>query len=421
MREGKRIKNYIIYCIPLFILVILIWYHIRLSFDPILGNSNDRDTSANNPVSEKRDLIERLRSIGYLTGSAPASPKQNVTKYIKDKTYRGLNLYTSGHGPEAILIDMNGNILHTWHLDIWSIWPDFRPFPGTNLHKYWRRALLMENGDLFAIFTGIGLIKIDKNSKLIWDYPGDAHHDIFVAPDGLIYIVKRIIHIVPEYNPRKPILEDFVCILNSEGQALKCVSIFKAFKNSSYAFFLERAKPWGDIFHTNTIELLDRRLASRSPAFKKGNVLLSILRLDTVCVIDMESEKIVWAVSGPWKEQHEPSILSNGNMLIFDNQGLGKNSRVMEVDPFTLEILWEYKGTKEHPFYSHDCGACARLPNGNTLITESNNGRAFEVTPEKQIVWEFFNPHRAGKKGELIATLFDMVRLRPDFPTDWID
>ena len=37
-------------------------------------------------------------------------------------------------------------------------------------------------------------------------------------------------------------------------------------------------------------------------------------------------------------------------------------------------------------------GAAQRLPNGNTLITESERGRVFEVTPQKEIVWEFWNP-----------------------------
>ncbi len=66
-----------------------------------------------------------------------------------------------------------------------------------------------------------------------------------------------------------------------------------------------------------------------------------------------------------------------------------------------------------HRFFSELCGTCQRLPNGNTLITESTRGRAFEVTPDKEIVWEFFNPHRAGENDELIATLFELIRIPP--------
>ncbi len=55
------------------------------------------------------------------------------------------------------------------------------------------------------------------------------------------------------------------------------------------------------------------------------------------------------------------------------------------------------------------------MSNGNTLITESDPGRAFEVTPGKTVVWEYVNPRRSGKRKELIATLFEVVRLEPEF------
>jgi hypothetical protein len=41
-----------------------------------------------------------------------------------------------------------------------------------------------------------------------------------------------------------------------------------------------------------------------------------------------------------------------------------------------------------------------RLPNGNTLITEETGGRIFEVTPDREIVWEFVNPVRAEGRAE---------------------
>ena len=84
-------------------------------------------------------------------------------------------------------------------------------------------------------------------------------------------------------------------------------------------------------------------------------------------------------------------------------------------------IEWEYRGDHERPFYTKWCGSSARLPNGNTLITESDDGRAFEVTREGEIVWEFYNPHRVGADYEKIATLFELIRLPEDFPTDWAE
>ena len=71
-------------------------------------------------------------------------------------------------------------------------------------------------------------------------------------------------------------------------------------------------------------------------------------------------------------------------------------------------------------FYSRKIGSNQRLPNGNTLIVESWGGRAFEVAPDGQIVWEFFSPHRAGETEELIAVLFDMVRVPRSFTKGWL-
>jgi hypothetical protein len=76
-------------------------------------------------------------------------------------------------------------------------------------------------------------------------------------------------------------------------------------------------------------------------------------------------------------------------------------SRVIEIDPITLEIVWELDGVKlggksgffgKYKFYSSHISSAQRLPNGNTLVTEGAEGRLFEVTPEFEIVWEYVNP-----------------------------
>ena len=42
------------------------------------------------------------------------------------------------------------------------------------------------------------------------------------------------------------------------------------------------------------------------------------------------------------------------------------------------------------------------------------------MTPDKEIVWEFHNPHRAGEFGQLVATLFMLERLAPGSHTGWL-
>ena len=166
----------------------------------------------------------------------------------------------------------------------------------------------------------------------------------------------------------------------------KHISLLVLLENSPYARLLnERMKKHrgsgGDIFHTNTIELFNGKLAETSPLFRKGNVMVSMLYLNSIFIIDIEDEKMVWALgSGMWKWQHQPTLLGNGNILIFDNHLTGNSSQIIEFEPFSQEIVWYYRGNDKEKFFSKTCGSNQRLPNGNTLITETDFGRVFEVT-----------------------------------------
>lgn len=212
-------------------------------------------------------------------------------------------------------------------------------------------------------------------------------------------------------------------MLDPRGREKRRVSLLECFEGSEPRFrdiWLRNKGNSHDIFHTNSLEVLDGRFADRDPAFAAGRVLVSMLWLDTVAVVDLDEKKVVWAQEGGFHRQHDPKLTDAGTMLIFDNKGGPGLSRVLEIDPFHRTLVWEYRGTEDEPFVSRTCGASQRLPNGNTLVTESDNGRAIELTRDKRIAWEYVNPHRAGPDGEYVACLFEMVRLPADFPTGWI-
>ena len=64
-------------------------------------------------------------------------------------------------------------------------------------------------------------------------------------------------------------------------------------------------------------------------------------------------------------------------------------------------------------FFSLLRGGNQRLPNGNTIITESDQGRVFEVTKDGKIVWEFYNPLRF-KNGKRVTIYRSMRILDPE-------
>ena len=239
-----------------------------------------------------------------------------------------------------------------------------------------------------------------------------------VAADlaGRIFSLAHSPKLIP---PKNVILEDFIVILDSAGKELRRVSLYEAIANSEYSGWIDPARG-GDSFHTNTIEVLDGRAHSYSPHFRKGNVLVSLYELDALAVVDMHTQKVVWGLRGAFSRQHQPMVLENGNLLLFDNQG-GKpeHSRVLEISIATGEIVWSYEADEPGAFYTFCCGTSQRLPNGNTLITDTAGGTAFEVTPSKEIVWQYRSPFRARSNPDFVASLWEVVRLPSDFPIAW--
>ena len=356
----------------------------------------------------------RLLALGYVEGTTEAPHLTGVTKYDARRAQPGLNFYVSGHASEAYLVDMSGKLLHTWSYLREKAFPNLQGFTAARDmdRLYWRMAKPRPDGSIIAIYEGAGLVALDWESRPIWTFQGWNHHDIDIAPDGTIYALGRKRRTVLEQQPH-PFIDDLLQVLDADGKLVKELSIYDAIQNSDESDILRTVPPGEDILHTNAVRILDGSQTEKWPLFTKGRALLSIREIDALVVIDVESAKAVWSMMGTWHRQHAPEILASGNMLLFDNRGIENRSRVVEFSP-TWQPLWTYDGNGT-PFYSETCGGQQRLSNGNTLIAETEPGRALEVTPQGDIVWEFYNPHRTGKNDHLIAALFQMTRLPVDY------
>lgn len=77
-------------------------------------------------------------------------------------------------------------------------------------------------------------------------------------------------------------------------------------------------------------------------------------------------------------------------------------SKTGEEQP-TARVVWEYR--EDPDFYSAVGGDADRLPNGNTLITDCDNGRIIEVTAEGENIWEVFFENRRIYRSERISDL----------------
>lgn len=177
-----------------------------------------------------------------------------------------------------------------------------------------------------------------------------------------------------------------------------------------------------DWLHLNSMSELGRNPwyeRTGDERFHPKNILISSREASFIAIISRRTGKLVWRVGpqfgpgqpehhlGPLVGQHHAHMIpyglpGAGNILIFDNgmeSGYGgsngsflyyrDHSRVLEIDPTTLDVVWQY-GHAVGPsrFHSRFLSSAQRLPNGNTLITASLDGRIFEVTPDGTIVWQ---------------------------------
>lgn len=358
--------------------------------------------------------------------------ERGVTVHAEGLAQDGVTLYTSGHEAAAYLIDMKGEVLHEWRRPFSQVWAAGsgaikRPMPDS--HVYFRNARVFPNGDLLVIYEsvgdtpyGYGIAKLDRNSEVIWSYPGRAHHQLDIAPDGKIYaLTHEIVDDVHEglRHLARPRLEDFLVVLSPDGEELKKIRLIPAIAGSPFSTLLHRMPGFSaaDPLHANAVTYIDGTAAANFPFGREGQVLLSLRETNTLMVLDPETEAVTWATDGYWIGQHDPDILANGNILLFDNYGHYDRpeglSRVIEIDPRSMAVVWQYAGTAENPLASEIRADQQRLPNGNTLINESSGGRLVEVTHAGEVVWEFINPVRNGPDGNQIPIIGWAMRLDP--------
>lgn len=353
-------------------------------------------------VDSRSQALEfaQLQALGYVDGTYDEeSDLRDVIVNLESKTDPGYNFYSSRKQSGARLIDMQGRAVYQWQ----------SPHPGA-----WQHAELLPNGDVIVIVKDKRLDRYDKNSKRLWSVEGRFHHDLAIH-DGEIYVLWRRAERVEYLNPRVPILVDVIQVRSMEGEFKREISVLDVMHDSPYTFLLpsvgHRRVGKGvqlDVLHTNHVEVFDGRLAHLNPLYKKGNILVSMRNINSIAILDGETTKIVW-LWGPTNLvfQHHPTLLDNGHILLFDNGTT--QSRVLEIDPLSQQIVWQY-GPKKG-FFSATRGSNQRLPKGNTLITESDTGYVFEVTPKGRIVWKFANPIVDAKK--VRDAIWRMQRLDP--------
>ncbi len=343
----------------------------------------------------------------------PVPDKVDTVVFNSERTQEGAVLYTTTHDTKARLIDHNGEEIYSWTYDFSAVWPDQEHVVSLatleDKYFYSRDFHLYENGDILLMATaagvtpwGMGLVKLDKDSNVIWTFTGYPNNDFEVAPDGTIYVINHEIREDDLENntlPITPFLEDNILILSPEGEEIKSVSIMDAIDQSRFRDMFKEVpdEDSGDPTHSNSLTYFTNDHPT-VPWIKEGYIMVSIRNINAMAVIDPESEEVIHAYRLQTNMQHDLDYLDNGNFMVFDNRGSyteGGFTRVLEFHPETQEVYWQYDpppGVSDVLFESEFWGAQQRLENGNTLIVHAEMGRLVEVTTTADIVWDYRMP-----------------------------
>lgn len=136
--------------------------------------------------------------------------------------------------------------------------------------------------------------------------------------------------------------------------------------------------------------------------------------------------------------QHDASWIKTGcpgegDILVFNNgwnRPSGMYSSVDEIVPpvndygeYYLEpdssygpenLIWIYTGSPPSSFYSSIFSGAQRLEDGDTLICDGVAGKFFEVTPEKETVWQYINPYPS----PILNDVFKIVYIPAEEPPE---
>jgi hypothetical protein len=347
-----------------------------------------------------------------------------VAAYIKDRY-------------DAYLIDMDGNILNHWNARASRVWPDSDAVPaaGWDGSVEIHGAHLYDNGDLLVSLGGAGAAKLDRCGNVLWTIERYTHHHVEPLPDGGAFIPagvrrheRRPDRLPIDVGPSGFYLDDVLVRVDRDGRQLGEKSVIDILLDAGWASVLlsgpgsDKAVREEDPIHLNDVEVLPAELAPAFPMFAAGDLMLSLRHPNTIFVVDPTDWRVKWVMTGPFLAQHDPDFLPNGHILVYDNRITGPtprlgNSRLVEIDPATRQVVWTFEGEGGHAFYAHSRGEQQFLPNGNILFVDPYGGRLLEIAPHasKKIVWEWVNLIEPGSVGMIT----DVQRV-PREAVDWV-
>ena len=378
----------------------------------------------------------------------PSIYPTGTTVYNPEKAFNGYTLFTMGHFPKGVepyespstmyLIDMNGNIVHTWKLPFETHHGELKQNGNLVIICDDAKAIPGRPGEPpFRIGGAQGWIyELDWDGNIVFEhFDPEMHHDFSMMKNGnLLYLGWEQ---VPKDLQKK--IKGGVKGSEHPGGVMWGTTIKEVDRKGKIVWKWSAVEHWdpeidimGNIYnrdewgHANSVDEMDN-----------GDIVFDAKHTDTAYIVDKGTGKVKWRwgslqymdketgqieykkrgasdTLGGQHGAHEitAGLPGAGNILIYDNGMYADASRAVEVDWKTNKVVWESASIGNRGHFSRYISSAERLPNGNTLIDEGSSSRFFEVTKEGEVVWEYIAdiPHS-----------FRAHRYAPDFAPQFKD
>jgi hypothetical protein len=418
-----------------------------------------------------------------LTGAStlwafPSVYPHGTTIFKPDKAYNGYTLFCVDNFG-SFLIDMRGNVVRQWK-NVGTADHPVKMMPGGHVMgatgKEGRIIGHEDSNDLAIVDWDDKIIWTYAKAGMHHDFEREGNPVGYYAPGlepnmkgGKTMILSNKVVKKPRISD-KPLLDDIIYIVDEQGKVIwewlasdhiEEMNISIEARNTMYRYpnYVMSRTPGmvgGDWIHLNTASWVgpNKWYDQGDQRFHPDNIIYDGRQTNTTGIIDHKTGKIVWHLGPDFESTKElreigctvglhhahvipKGLPGEGNILIFDNGGMagfgapnptspyGMNntrrdySRVIEIDPVAMKIVWDYDANKGGnrdlcKFFSDYVSSAQRLPNGNTLICEGSVGRLFEVTAKGETVWEYISPYYQPKEN------FNMVYRAYRVPYDYV-
>ena len=333
----------------------------------------------------------------------------------------------------AWIAERSGKVVHTWEVDLDELWRGLSGVSGdvNRLSLYPVGMLLGEDGSLVVSFQGretypvhIGIIKLDRDGRILWKRFDRSHHWPAMDADGRIYTPASIlVRDMKQVGSSAVGVRcatgesgvDAIRVLSPGGEPLRELPLIDSFVKSGYGGVFYAIRDGCNPTHLNSIALASPEVAKAIPGAAAGDFLVSLRETSSVALLDGKTAAVKYLVSGRSAAQHSAQFLPDGSVLALDNYG-GERSlggtRVVRIDLVSGAARTVFpKGGEQGllPVRTDSAGQISVSADGKrALVALTHQGRIVEIDVESGApLWAYENTHD-------IASFLRQAEIRSD-------